>query len=99
MKDAEFAKEAEKTLYQIAENIESADTECKIDVDLHDGILTLETDQVVFVVNRQSAAKEIWLSSPISGPYHFAYADGRWKTKSDDLLNLLEHELNLKIEE
>lgn len=98
MRDTEFAKEAEKTLYQIAENIESADTECKIDVDLHDGILTLETERGIFVINRQSAAKEIWLSSPISGPYHFAHSDGRWKTKSDDLLGLLSKELNLKIE-
>jgi iron donor protein CyaY len=98
MRDTEFVKESEKTLYQIAENIESVDTECMIDVDLHDGILTLETDQGVFVVNRQSAAKEIWLSSPISGPYHFVFQEGRWKTQSDDLLELLSKELNLKIE-
>jgi len=88
----DFAREAEKTLYQIAEKIESADTECIIDVDLHDGILTLETERGVFVVNRQSAAKEIWLSSPISGPYHFVFKDGNWistKSGDDELFDLL----------
>lgn len=25
----------------------------------------------VYVINRQSAAKQLWISSPISGPKHF----------------------------
>ncbi len=99
MRDVEFAQEAEKTLDKIADTIERFDTECMIDVDLHDGILTLDTEQGTFVINRQSAAKEIWLSSPISGPYHFFSKDHEWKSRSgDDLFAVLTKELKITIE-
>jgi CyaY protein len=99
MNDVEFAKEAEKTLNKIADIVESIDTECAIDVDLHDGILTLSTEQGTFVINRQSAAKEIWLSSPVSGPYHFVFKDGRWCSRANnELFELLTKELHLTIE-
>lgn len=97
--DVEFAQESEKTLDKIADTIERFDIECMIDVDLHDGILTLDTEHGTFVINRQSAAKEIWLSSPISGPYHFLSKDNSWKSRSgDDLFSVLTKELKITIE-
>lgn len=98
MKDKDFAIEVEKILHRIAETIENHDTEGKIDVDLNDGILTLVTDHGIFVINKQSAAKEIWLSSPISGPYHFAPQGGNWHSRTGaELFEVLTKELQIKI--
>lgn len=96
MDNTEFAKLAEQTISLIAEIIETEDKDCLIDIDFQNDILTLTTNQGVFVINKHSAAKEIWLSSPISGPYHFYYVDGRWQSKlSDDLIDILERELKI----
>ncbi|WP_425363219.1 iron donor protein CyaY [Candidatus Tisiphia endosymbiont of Hybos culiciformis] len=99
MDDTEFAKLAEQTISSIAEIIEAEDKDCLIDIDFQNDILTLTTNQGIFVINKHSAAKEIWLSSPISGPYHFYYAAGRWQSKSsDDLVAILEQELRINLE-
>ena len=37
----------------------------------------------VMVLSRHSGNKEIWLSSPISGPSHFRYENGEWLNKHD----------------
>ena len=52
-----------------------------------------------YVLNKQTPNKQIWLSSPISGPSRFEYQeDGKWKhyRTSDDLLKLLNTEFNEK---
>ncbi|MDP4708819.1 MAG: iron donor protein CyaY [Rickettsiaceae bacterium] len=95
----DFAQEVEKIIYKIAETIEDSDPEGTIDVDLNDGILTLVTDRGTFVINKQSAAKEIWLSSPISGPYHFAFKEAKWSSRTGvELFEVLTTELQIKIE-
>ena len=97
MQDSEFNVKVKAILDSLVEDIEDQDQECKIDIDLNDGILTLITDSGTFVINKQSAAKEIWLSSPISGPYHFAYSDNLWKSRNgSELFAVLTNELNIK---
>jgi CyaY protein len=97
VQDSEFAIKVEKILDGIVQDIEEQDPEGDIDLDLNDGILTLTTDQGTFVVNKQSAAKEIWLSSPISGPYHFVYSKDSWSSrKGADLFEVLSGELKIK---
>jgi iron donor protein CyaY len=97
MNDKDFAQEVEEIIYKIAETIEDSDPEGTIDVDLNDGILMLITDAGTFVINKQSSAKEIWLSSPISGPYHFAPNEERWCSKGVELFEVLTTELKIKI--
>jgi len=98
MNDSEFAALAEETIDAIAESIEAQDPEGEIDLDLNDNILTLVTEDGTFVINKQSAAKEIWLSSPITGPYHFIAKDGSWHSRAgDDLFKILSTELKMKI--
>ena len=97
MQDSEFNVKVKAILDSLVEDIEDQDQECKIDIDLNDGILTLITDSGTFVINKQSAAKEIWLSSPISGSYHFAYLDNLWKSRNgSELFTVLTNELNIK---
>lgn len=52
-------KLAVQTIFLIAEIIEAEDKDCLIDIDFQDDILTLTTNQGIFVINRHSAATEI----------------------------------------
>ncbi|MFV9856992.1 MAG: iron donor protein CyaY, partial [Rickettsia aeschlimannii] len=68
-------------------------------VDLQGDILNLDTDKGVYVINKQSATKEIWLSSPVSGPYHFFYEQGEWINRAGlELMAILTEELNIKFD-
>ncbi|MFA1688460.1 iron donor protein CyaY [Candidatus Rickettsia barbariae] len=99
MNNSEFSKIAETTIAYIAEKIEEQDKEASIDVDLQGDILNLDTDKGVYVINKQSAAKEIWLSSPVSGPYHFFYEQGEWTNRAGlKLMAILTEELNIKFD-
>ncbi len=99
MDNVKFAKLAEHTILLIADTIETEDKNCLIDVDLHGDILILTTDQGIFIINKHSVAQEIWISSPISGPYHFGYIAGRWQSKSsDDLIDILVQELKINFD-
>ena len=80
MKDLDFAIEVERIVNKIAQTIEDNDQECRFDLDLNDGILTFTNENGTYVINKQSVAKEIWLSSPVSGPYHFALQGKQWKS-------------------
>ncbi|KAJ3998455.1 hypothetical protein F5050DRAFT_1218725 [Lentinula boryana] len=65
------------------------------EVEYHSGVLTLKLgDKGTYVVNKQPPNKQIWLSSPFSGPkrYDYTETDGSWRYSRDnkpldDLLN------------
>ncbi|MCJ1235635.1 Mitochondrial chaperone Frataxin [Varicellaria rhodocarpa] len=60
--------------------LEDADT--KIDFeDSGDGALTIKhSDRGTYVINKQKASRQIWVSSPVSGPFRFDYIEMRDKT-------------------
>ncbi len=96
-----FEKEAIETLNFIADTIEKADNLYEIELDLSNEILKLETTIGDYVINKHSAAQEIWLASPVSGPYHFKLIDRSWVNKNGiELFSLLSNELSniIKIE-
>ncbi|PCJ27141.1 MAG: iron donor protein CyaY [Rickettsiales bacterium] len=96
--DIEFVQESERIITEIADAIEDQDEECLIDVDLNSSILTLTAEQGTFVINKQTAAQEIWLSSPISGPYHFKKDKGYWRSRDGtELFEILAKELPINI--
>ncbi|KXZ42691.1 hypothetical protein GPECTOR_124g491 [Gonium pectorale] len=67
------------------------------DVEYSQGVLTVKLGkQGTFVVNKQTPNRQIWLSSPVSGPFRFDYSDGRWLYHRDrrDLVKLLEAEIS-----
>lgn len=98
MNEIEFLTKSKNLLMSLANNIEEQDVDSKIDVELQDGILTIETEVGIFVINKQTSVKEIWLSSPISGPYHFIYKDGWWtNSQKIELISLLSKELSIKL--
>ncbi len=75
-----------------------------LDVDLQDGILTIELDAGgEYVINKHAPNRQIWVSSPVSGASHFAYVpeSGAWlSTRADAtaLLALLGDELGVDID-
>jgi len=90
-----FSILASKTIAHISDQIEDQDDSGIIDVDYLGDILKLLTSRGEYVINKHSAAKEIWLASPISGPYHFHHYNSRWVNKNGvELLSLLEQELS-----
>ena len=98
MKDLDFSIEVERIINKIATTIEDNDQECRFDLDLNDGILSFSNESGTYVINKQSVAKEIWLSSPISGPYHFALQGKQWKSCTGaELYQVLSYELQIEI--
>ncbi|KAJ3219036.1 Mitochondrial chaperone Frataxin [Dinochytrium kinnereticum] len=80
-------------LESVVDTYESKD----YDVLFSDGVLTLKLgSEGTFVVNKQPPNKQIWLSSPISGPKRFDYRDGDWvNLRNNELLeDLLSQELS-----
>jgi frataxin len=48
------------------------------DVEQQGGILTIELDDGrQYVINKHGPNRQIWLSSPVSGAWHFAWDEGR----------------------
>ncbi|KAJ3479178.1 hypothetical protein NLI96_g9242 [Meripilus lineatus] len=79
------------SLEQILDDINNPDYE----VEYSSGVLTLKLgDEGTYVINKQPPNKQIWLSSPISGPkrYDFVEQQDDWLYSRDsrsmgDLLN------------
>ena len=95
MQNDNFTIQAEKTISYIANEIEKQDPEALIDIDFKVDILNLSTPKGLYVINKHSAAREIWLASPISGPYHFHIKDDLWINKNNvELMSLLSEELS-----
>lgn len=66
------------------------------DVCLNNGVLTVVIDdQNTYVINKQTPNRQLWLSSPISGPKRFDLIQGKWVDKGDkiELHSLINKEL------
>ncbi|MEE9492649.1 MAG: iron donor protein CyaY [Gammaproteobacteria bacterium] len=90
MKQTSFSTQTAVFLEVLLERLESVDALDDLDMDLIDGVLTLEfPDGAQIIINRQSSAKQIWLASP-QGPAHFSYVEtvgavsGEWRNDRDD---------------
>lgn len=68
----------------------------EVDFDLSQGVLTLNTSKGTYVINRQPPNKQIWLSSPLTGPNRYDLVGGKWTSLRDDgkLSELLLRELS-----
>lgn len=73
-----------------------------VDVDLIGGVLTIDLGtKGQYVVNKHAPNRELWLSSPISGAWHFDYDSERdtWlstRDRSQALADLLALELGVE---
>ncbi|KAK7503601.1 hypothetical protein BaRGS_00005140 [Batillaria attramentaria] len=100
--EAEFEHIVEDTLDSLAEYFEDLPESVRCpddyDVTLSDGVLTLNLGRKLgtYVINKQTPNKQIWLSSPTSGPKRYDYRDKKWVYSRDGkgLHTLLEQELS-----
>lgn len=81
MNQVDFERRATAILEALFEQIEDQLGDW-LEVDLEGGILTLELpDGGTYVVNKHAPNREIWVSSPVSGAWHFASESGEdWQS-------------------
>jgi CyaY protein len=86
MTESEFNTLAEATLERISRALEDCAADCDWELK-GEGVLELEfADGSRIIVNRHSAAREIWVAAR-SGGYHFRHDGARWiDTRSGDEL-------------
>ena len=71
MDDSSFEKLAGRTIDRLFEALDDALGD-RAEIDLEGGILTIELeDGGQYVINRHGPNRQIWLSSPKSGAWHF----------------------------
>ncbi|XP_065059886.1 frataxin, mitochondrial-like [Rhopilema esculentum] len=93
---------ANNTLELLAEVFESVADEGSCpddyDVQLSNGVLTVNIggDWGTYVINKQSPNRQIWLSSPKSGPKRYDFIDGHWiySHTGEDMSELLTREIS-----
>ena len=91
----DYEKIADETLESLTETFEILLEKHKLssDVTYSNGVLTVELDKYgTYVINKQTPNKQIWLSSPFSGPKRYDFLNQTWIYKHDgislhDLLN------------
>ena len=86
LSDSEFERLATETLAGIEAAVEAAADSAGLDIDLQmkpGGVLELGfEDASKMIINRQGAAREIWVAAR-SGGYHFLYDGSRWVDTRD----------------
>lgn len=92
---------ADETLHDLQEKFEEYGDEIQLDgfdIDYGNHVLTLKLgDMGTYVINKQTPNRQVWLSSPVSGPSRFDWdvESKSWvyrRTKAN-LLKLLEDEV------
>ncbi|KAG8832847.1 Mitochondrial chaperone Frataxin [Serendipita sp. 400] len=94
-----FADETMEALLTSLENLVDGAADAAYEVEYSSGVLTLKLGETgTYVINKQPPNKQIWLSSPISGPKRYDYNtdSGKWMYTRDSqsLGQLLEQELS-----
>lgn len=72
---------------------------CDFDFDQESQKITIHAPKGILLINWHGVAKEIWVSSPVTGAHHFSWNQATWKnTRSDDIfMEQIKQELdNLK---
>lgn len=97
--DAEYNTHATHALDTINDELDAFFERQRIfeaDVDEEAGVMEINVSEGTYVINKQPPTKQIWLSSPISGPRRFDFHNGKWVSLRDNihLRQLLKDEIN-----
>ena len=94
MADIPFESLADSLLAALEEGIGD-----HTDAELQGGVLTVEGEGGVWLVNKHAPTRQIWLSSPKSGARHYAFdaGSGQWRDTrgGGELLATLSDELGV----
>uniref|UniRef100_A0A0N5AVA9 ferroxidase n=1 Tax=Syphacia muris TaxID=451379 RepID=A0A0N5AVA9_9BILA len=84
-----YERKAKETLHYLNDYLDSlpdlVDCDENYDVDYSAGVLSVCISPTIgtYVINMQTPSRQIWLSSPISGPKRYDYLNGRWTYYKD----------------
>ncbi|KAF8818579.1 iron donor protein CyaY [Rickettsia endosymbiont of Cardiosporidium cionae] len=99
MSQQEFLSFFHKLLHYINDRLDEHAISDNIEADVSNEVLTITIDDCkTFVINKQCSLKEIWVSSPFTGPYHFKLDtdSNLWKDSSNnELFSLITHEIGV----
>lgn len=94
-----FDYKVKLVIEELIDKIEQQDVNFEVELEYASEVLTIDVDGRIFVVNKHAPLQEIWLASPISGPYHFKEINDTWKDSKGNLLkNVLSEELSELLE-
>jgi iron donor protein CyaY len=98
MVEDDYEEMSTSLLESIVGQIEEVDFKSSIDIDYDGEVLTIDSGEGQYVINRHSAAKQIWMVSPITGPHHFHVNDDEWVNDQDEnILDILTDEFTNNI--
>ncbi len=100
MTEAEFLNHYRILLDHVMDALEYDDSKGVVEMDYADNVLSIANDKGIYIINKQPSVKEIWLSSPVSGPHHFRFSNEqqKWLNKSEEnLLDILSSEFKIEI--
>lgn len=95
----DYEKVVDETLESLTDTFEVLLEKHKLpsDVTYSNGVLTVELEKHgTYVINKQTPNKQIWLSSPFSGPKRYEFSNQSWIYKHDgmSLHSLLNEEIS-----
>uniref|UniRef100_A0A0N5C6Z9 ferroxidase n=1 Tax=Strongyloides papillosus TaxID=174720 RepID=A0A0N5C6Z9_STREA len=89
--ELEFDRKSDEYLHKTCEYLDTlpdiVPCDNEYDVSYSMGVLNIKiSDQVgTYVLNKQTPNRQIWLSSPLSGPKRYDYMKGDWVYKHDNV--------------
>ena len=98
-----FISMVDSTLNKIYDEIDKKEYSFIDNISLEEGVLTINLkEDKTYVINIQKPNKQIWLSSPFSGPRRFEFneANNKWidiHNSNNSLLSLISKEINQEI--
>jgi len=88
---ASFVNLVEKSLSNIFDSLADKNYNFIEDLDLSNGILRIDLkNNKTYIINIQKNNKQIWLSSPFSGPKRFEYINNEWVDIHNNKIKLYE---------
>ena len=95
----QFSTLADRLIERIADAVEDALE--RADADIQSGILTITLPGIgQWVINKHAPNREIWVSSPKSGAFHFTLTGEAWVSTRDAsvaMMPLLSAELGVEL--
>lgn len=95
----EYHHLADETFEQMLDELDLFFEENKImeaEIDEEAGVMEINCSEGTYIINKQPPTKQIWLSSPISGPKRFDHHNNQWVCLRDGvkLSELLQNEMS-----
>jgi len=79
MHESDFHRLADSWLTRAEGVLEGADAEGSLEMELEDGVFTLEFPSgKTVVISKHHPTKQLWFASPLSGGLHFSYTGKDW---------------------